>query len=160
MNHLRQPIGLIVSVALCLGAGFVGSRFNIGSVATWYPTLSKPAWTPPAWVFAPAWTALYCLMGIAAWLVWSRAGWAAARVPLILFAIQLGLNIAWSGIFFGLRMPAWAFAEIVLLWVAIAATTSKFWPVSRAAGWLMIPYVAWVTYAAALNFAIWQLNSA
>ena len=158
MNHMRQIIELTISVAVCLGAGFVGSRFSLGSVATWYPTLSKPAWTPPAWVFAPVWTTLYCLMGIAAWLVWSRAGWAAARVPLILFAVQLALNIAWSGIFFGLRRPAWAFAEIVLLWVAIAGTTSEFWPVSKAAGWLMVPYVAWVTCAAALNFAIWRLN--
>jgi translocator protein len=158
MSPTRQMIGLIVWVAVCLGAGFVGSRFNIGSVETWYPTLSKPAWTPPAWVFAPVWTTLYCLMGIAAWLVWRRAGWTAAKVPLILFAIQLALNIAWSGIFFGLRSPAWAYGEIVLLWFAIAATTTQFWLVSKAAGGLMVPYIAWVSFAAALNFAIWQMN--
>ena len=158
MIHLRQIIELFVSVAVCLGAGFAGSRFTFRSVATWYPTLRKPAWTPPAWLFAPVWTALYCLMGIAAWLVWNRAGWAATRIPLALFAIQLVLNVAWSGIFFGWRKPAWALAEIVLLWVAIAATACEFWPVSRSAAWLLVPYVVWVTYAAALNFAIWRLN--
>jgi translocator protein len=158
MSLTRQIVTLVVSVAACLGAGFVGSRFSIGSVHTWYPTLSKPTWTPPAWVFAPVWTALYCMMGIAAGLVWSRAGWAVARVSLILFAIQLVLNVTWSAIFFGLHQPGWAFAEIVLLWAAIAATAGEFWRVSKAAGWLMIPYLAWVTFASALNFAVWRLN--
>jgi tryptophan-rich sensory protein len=97
-------------------------------------------------------------MAIAAWLVWRRAGLSGAKLPLALFAIQLVFNVTWSGIFFGLRMPGVAFAEIVFLWLFILATTAAFWPFSRVAAWLMAPYLLWVTFAAALNYEFWRLN--
>jgi tryptophan-rich sensory protein len=97
-------------------------------------------------------------MAIAAWLVWCRAGVSGAKLALTLFALQLVLNVCWSAIFFSAHMPGFAFAEIVLLWLMILATTASFWPVSRAAGWLMVPYLGWVGFAAALNYAIWRLN--
>jgi len=155
----RQVIGLVVSLAAVFAAAGVGSHFTARSVAGWYPTLAKPSWTPPGAVFAPVWTALYFLMALAAWLVWRKAGGlAAARLPLALFAVQLALNAAWSILFFGLRMPGLAFGELVLLWVAIAATLAAFRRVLPAAGLLLAPYLAWVTFAGALNFALWRLN--
>ena len=159
MTKRRQVIGLVVSLAAVFAAAGVGSHFTARSVAGWYPTLAKPSWTPPGAVFAPVWTALYFLMAVAAWLVWRKAGGlAAARLPLALFAVQLALNAAWSILFFGLRMPGLAFGELVLLWVAIAATLAAFRRVLPAAGLLLAPYLAWVTFAGALNFALWRLN--
>jgi tryptophan-rich sensory protein len=140
-------------------AAGLGSHFTARSVAEWYPTLAKPSWTPPGAVFAPVWTALYFLMAVAAWLVWRKAGGlAAARLPLALFAVQLALNAAWSVLFFGLRMPGLAFGELVLLWLAIAATLAAFRRVVPAAGLMLAPYLAWVTFAGALNFTLWRLN--
>jgi tryptophan-rich sensory protein len=98
-------------------------------------------------------------MAVAAWLVWRQAGFSPARLPLTLFALQLVLNVAWSGIFFGLRLPGAAFLEVVLLWLFILSTAITFWPVSRLASWLLVPYLTWVTYAAALNAAIWRMNA-
>jgi tryptophan-rich sensory protein len=98
-------------------------------------------------------------MGVAAWLVWRQVGFSHAKLPLTLFAVQLALNVAWSGIFFGLRFPGAAFLEVVLLWLFILSTTIAFWPVSRTASWLMVPYLTWVTYAAALNAAIWRMSA-
>lgn len=159
MSALRQVIGLVVSFAAVFVAAGVASHFTARSVAEWYPTLAKPSWTPPNAVFAPVWTALYFLMALAAWLVWRKAGGlAAARLPLALFAVQLVLNAAWSILFFGLRMPGLAFGELVLLWLAIAATLAAFRHVLPAAGLLLAPYLAWVTFAGALNFALWRLN--
>jgi len=159
MSALRQVVGLVVCLAAVLAAAGVASHFTARSAAEWYPTLAKPSWTPPNAVFAPAWTALYFLMALAAWLVWRKAGGlAAARLPLALFAVQLALNAAWSILFFGLRMPGLAFGELVLLWLAIVATLAAFWRVLPAAGLLLAPYLAWVTFAGALNFAIWRLN--
>ncbi len=154
----RQLLMLLVLLAVCFGTGTVGAALTAGSVRDWYPTLRKPAWTPPAWVFGPVWTALYGLMAVAAWLVWRRAGWAAGRTALGLFAVQLFLNGAWSGLFFALRSPASAFAEILLLWCAIASTIWSFGRVSAPAAGMLTPYLLWVTYAAALNGAIWAMN--
>jgi tryptophan-rich sensory protein len=151
----RQVIALAAFVFGCLAAGWLGSLPTRPAIATWYAHLLKPRWTPPDWVFAPVWTALYLVMGVAAWLVWRRAGFS---IPLLLFMGQLALNVAWSGIFFGLRMPGAALAEVLLLWWAILATALAFWPFSRAACVLMVPYLLWVTYAGALNAAIWRLN--
>ncbi len=141
---------------LCFAAATFGGLFMPGE---WYASLKKPSWNPPGWVFAPVWSALYTMMAVAAWLVWRRGGWAAQRRVLTLFLVQLALNAAWTPLFFGLRWPGMAFAEILLLWLAIAATLIGFRSVSRAAGWLLAPYLAWVSFAAFLNFALWRLNS-
>jgi tryptophan-rich sensory protein len=122
----------------------------------WYRTLDKPSWTPPDYVFGPVWTILYILMAVAAWLVCRPAGFKAAAVPLTLFGFQLLLNVAWSWIFFKLHQPGWAFFEITLLWIAILATIASALRHSKTAAWLLVPYLAWVSFAAVLNYAIWQ----
>jgi translocator protein len=151
----RAAAGLVAWVALCFGAAAVGSQFPPGA---WYQALAKPAWNPPSWVFGPVWTALYAMMGVAAWMVWRERGFAGARLALGLFLAQLGLNALWSWLFFGLRRPGLALAEIVALWLLIAATIAAFRPVRRAAALLLAPYLAWVTFAAALNYTLWRLN--
>jgi tryptophan-rich sensory protein len=124
----------------------------------WYDALAKPAWTPPNAVFAPVWTILYVLMAVAAWLVWRRAGFMRAGVALSLFIAQLVLNALWSYLFFGAHRADLAFFEIVVLWAVILVVAVLFWREVRAAGVLMLPYLAWVGFAACLNFALWQLN--
>lgn len=146
---------LVLFVGLCLLTGFVGSMATQSSVDTWYATLNKPSWTPPNWLFAPVWTSLYLAMGVAAWLVWRRGP---ARISLTLFFGQLALNLAWSFLFFGMRWPLGGLIDIALLWIAIAATLWAFRTSSTAAAWLMVPYLAWVSYASALNFALWRMN--
>ena len=152
----RQTLALVGWVLLCFAAAAFGGLFMPGE---WYASLKKPSWNPPGWVFGPVWTALYTMMAVAAWLVWKRGGWASQRRPLMLFLVQLALNAAWTPLFFGLKKPGWAFAEIVLLWLAIAATIVAFRPTSRAATLLLVPYLAWVSLAAVLNFTLWRLNS-
>ncbi|MCU0784896.1 MAG: tryptophan-rich sensory protein [Verrucomicrobia bacterium] len=125
----------------------------------WYATLKKPSWNPPGWIFGPVWTALYTMMAVAAWLVWKRGGFVAQRRPLLIFLAQLALNALWTPLFFGLHRPGLAFAEIVLLWLAIAATIPTFWRVSSLAAWLLVPYLAWVSFAAVLNFTLWRLKA-
>jgi len=159
MTPARQWISLAVSVGICLGAAGIGSVLTRPSIATWYATLRKPPWTPPNWVFGPVWTVLYLSMAVAAWWVWHQVGFSHGKVPLTLFAVQLAFNVAWSGIFFGLRFPGGAFLEVVFLWLFILWTAIAFWPVSRTASWLMVPYLTWVTYAGALNAAIWRMNA-
>jgi translocator protein len=143
---------LVVFLALAFAAAGVGSQFG---PSPWFEALHKPSWNPPDWVFAPVWTSLYAMMAVAAWLVW-RTG---ARAPLAWWLVQLVLNAAWSWLFFGLRRPDLAFADIVVLWVAIAATIVAFAPASRTAALLLAPYLAWVTFATALNGTIWRLNA-
>jgi len=159
MSMLRQAVGLGVSLVICFGAAGLGSALTTPSINGWYAALRKPTWTPPNWLFGPVWSALYLGMAIAAWLVWRRAGVSAAKIALTLFFLQLFLNVGWSAVFFALHKPGFAFAETVLLWLLILATAASFWPVSRAAGWLMVPYLSWVGFAAALNCAIWRLNA-
>jgi len=154
----RQSAALVLCVGVCFAAAAIGARFTSPNVPGWYANLEKPSWTPPSWVFGPVWSVLYLLMAISAWQVWRRTGLRAAMVPLALFGIQLVLNVAWSGLFFGLRRPGAALIEIVLLWVAILATMIAFRQRSALAGWLMLPYLAWVSFAVALNLAIWNLN--
>jgi tryptophan-rich sensory protein len=154
---MKHPIpSLIVWIAVSMAAGLVGSQFLPGA---WYAALQKPSWNPPNAVFGPVWTLLYVLMGVAAWLVWRRAGFAGARWPLGLFLLQLVLNALWSYLFFGAQRPDLALIEIVVLWGAILATTVGFWRVSTGAGVLMLPYLGWVGFAAVLNFTLWRLNS-
>ena len=150
--------GLLVLLALTLGVAALGSVFTAAGQPEWYGSLAKPAFTPPSWVFGPVWTTLYVLMAVAAWLVWERAGSDRGRAALTAFGIQLLLNLAWSGVFFALRAPGWALLVLAALWVAIAVTMRLFLRHSRPAAWLLAPYLAWVSYAAALNFAIWRLN--
>ncbi len=154
---VKHPfVALILWIAAAMTAGLVGSRFMPGE---WYASLDKPSWNPPSAVFGPVWTVLYVLMGVAAWLVWKRAGFAGAPVALGLFGLQLVLNALWSYLFFGLQQPALAFIEIVVLWFAILATTIAFWRVSVPAGMLLLPYLAWVGFASALNLRLWRLNA-
>lgn len=152
-------IALAVIVLVCFAAAGAGSVFTARSLDDWHSKLRKPAWNPPDWVFGPVWTALYLAMAVAAWLVWRQAAVPGAWIALGLFAVQLVLNVAWSALFFGLRNPGAAFAEIVVLWGAILLTLVLFWRITPAAGWLMTPYLAWVSFAAFLNFAIWRLNA-
>jgi len=156
-SKLRQTVMLGVFLAVCLGAGAVGSVATTPQIPTWYASLSKPSWNPPSWVFAPVWTTLYVMMGTAAWLVWRKVGAPYERV-FLWFWIQLALNTIWSFIFFGLEQPGWAFAEVVLLWLSIAGTLRMFWKCSSLAALLLTPYLGWVTFAAWLNFTIWRLN--
>lgn len=147
---------LIGFLAVCFGAAWLGSLFTRPALSPWYAELAKPAWTPPNWVFSPVWLTLFGMMAIAAWLVWRQTG--LGSIPLKLFAIQLVLNVAWSALFFGLKSPGAAMIEIGFLWLAILATTIAFWGIRQLAGWLFLPYLVWVSYAVALNFAIWRLN--
>lgn len=148
---------LTICIAVCLGAAWLGSLLTRPALKPWYAGLAKPRWTPPNWLFGPAWTILFLAMAFAAWLVWRQSTLMA--VPMQLFLLQLLLNVAWSALFFRLRSPGVAFVEIVLLWCGILITTIAFGRIVPLAAWLMIPYLTWVTYAGALNFAIWRLNS-
>jgi tryptophan-rich sensory protein len=148
-------LGLIIWVVASLAAGWIGSQFMPGE---WYANLVKPAWTPPAAVFAPVWTVLYILMGVAAWLVWRKAGFAEAKAPLVLFIVQLALNALWSYLFFGAQSPMLAFFEIVVLWILILLVMVAFWRIMPQAGALLLPYLCWVGFASVLNFQLWRLN--
>ncbi len=154
-----QAVAVLGFVVVCFAAAAVGGSLTASSVGGWYQTLAKPALNPPDWVFGPVWTTLYAMMAVAAWLVWRRGGWRAQRGPLVLFFIHLAINVAWSGVFFGLQSPGGGLAVIVLLWLAIVATAAVFWRQSRAAALLLMPYLVWVSFASYLNFAIWRLNS-
>ncbi|MFW5640760.1 MAG: TspO/MBR family protein [Thermodesulfobacteriota bacterium] len=147
-------------------AGWIGLSFTaaaIGGLASakaagFYQELSLPAWAPPSWVFAPAWTLLYLLMGIAAWIVWKAGGWRNAAGALSLFLVQLAANALWTWLFFAWRLGAAAFIEIIVLWILIVCTLIAFWRVRPLAGYLLLPYLLWVGFAGALTYAIWQRN--
>jgi benzodiazapine receptor len=145
-------------ISICLVVAGSGAIVTGTSVNLWYPTLRKPSWNPPSWVFGPVWTTLYVMMAIAAWLVWRKRDFDGARCALLLFAAQLALNAAWTPLFFGLKNPLAGLLDIIPLCVAILATTVYFWRVSAIAGMLLIPYWLWVCFATALNFTIWKLN--
>lgn len=157
---MKSVYKLILSVALPLFIGWAGSYFTRSSVKTWFADLHKPSFNPPSWIFAPVWTTLYVLMGIAFYLVWKNQG-ATPGVKsraIVFYSIQLLLNLAWSFIFFYARQPGWAFAEILVLLTLIIITSFYFYKISNVAGWLMMPYIVWVSFAAILNYSIWQLN--
>ncbi len=163
-NILMKPTSLskfIISIIVCESAGIVGSFFTISSIAGWYAGLVKPALNPPAWVFGPVWTTLYFMMGVALFLIWKSDPLADSKrrkKGVILFFIQLALNALWSIIFFGWHSPGWALADIVFLWLAIAATIISFYKISKPAAWLLAPYLLWVSFASYLNYAVWMLN--
>lgn len=156
----------IFSLAVALFAPFVvagiGGWITASSVSTWYPGLKKPAWNPPNWIFGPVWTVLYLLMGIASWLVWRKRATQAVQVRAALgwYGLQLGLNLLWSLLFFGLRRIDLALVEIVALWTALATTLLKFGQVRRSSAALLVPYLLWTTFAMFLNVTIWRLNRA
>lgn len=154
----RDLVALVVCLLVTFAAAAIGSIASM-QAASFYGQLVRPDWAPPAAVFGPVWTLLYALMAVAAWLVWRKAGrFAAARGALVLFLVQLVANALWSWLFFAWHLGGAAFAEILLLWLLIAATVTVFWRIRPVAGALLLPYWAWVTFAALLSFATWRLN--
>jgi len=146
---------LIAFFAVTFVAAMSGGYFRPGQ---WYRDLTKPSWNPPDFLFPIAWTVLYAMMAVAAWLVWGEAEWPAAMVPIGLWLVQLVFNALWSALFFGMKRLDYALADVALLWLAIVATIAAFWPISTVAAWLMVPYLVWVSFAAFLNFTILRLN--
>lgn len=146
-------------VAWIVGVEAAGALAGLASrPGAWYLSLDRPAWTPPNWLFAPVWTLLYAAMAVAAWLVWQRREDRAARIALVWFGIQLALNVLWTPLFFGFRRVDLAMLDISALWVAIIATMKNFSRIRALAGWLLLPYLAWVSFAAALTLSIWLRN--
>ncbi len=156
---MKDIVKLLVSVIACLVAGFIGSIFTNANISTWFAALKKPSFAPPNWVFAPVWTALFVLMGIAAYLVW-RQGLSnpAVKTALIIFIVQLIFNMLWSLTFFTLKSPLFGFVVIIILWLLILFTIIYFSNISKIAGILLIPYIVWVSFASILNFMLWRLN--
>jgi tryptophan-rich sensory protein len=146
---------LVGWLVLCLAAS--GTAFFV-STGGWYASLRKPVWNPPSWLFGPVWTLLYVMMAVAAWLVWREGGWKNQTRPLALFLFQWLLNVLWTPLFFGMHRSGLAYIEIVALWSVLAATLGLFWRVKKTAGLLLVPYLVWVTFAAALNFTLWHMN--
>ncbi len=157
---MKNSLKLITAVLVSELAGVLGSAFTVSAIPNWYATLAKPALNPPGWVFGPVWVTLYALMGVAAFLVWREGlGRKDVRKALSVFIIQLTLNASWSIVFFGLQSPVWALVNIALMWLAIVWTMILFFRISKPAMFLLVPYVAWVSFAAYLNYSIWILNS-
>lgn len=157
MNKITK---IIVTVAICLAVGYFSGMETRSAILDWYPTLVKPSFTPPNWVFAPVWTLLYIMMGVAAGLVWDRFSFdkGAVKKALVFFIVQLVLNAIWSYLFFGLHNPMLAGLEIILLWLMIYETYFQFTKINKVAGYLLVPYLVWVAFAAVLNASIWWLN--
>lgn len=150
---------LFISILIPLLVGAVAGLFTSSGVNGWYALANKPWFNPPNWIFAPMWTLLYVMMGIAFFLVWkAEADKTVKQTAMILFAVQLVINFFWSFIFFKLQQPGWAFAEIMLMWVMILFTIIWFGKISATAAWLLVPYICWVSFAAVLNYSIWKLN--
>lgn len=156
---MEQKINRYGSVGYLVGfvvVTFIAPALGVISPpGDWYASLNKPSWNPPGWIFGPVWTLLYLMMATAAWLVWKRAGWGKA---LGFYGVQLALNAAWTPLFFGAKQPGWALVDIIVMWVAILVTMVVFFRVSKAAGWLMVPYFAWVSFAMVLNYTLWRMN--
>lgn len=157
MNKITKILTLVVT---CLAIGYFSGLITRSSIITWYPTLIKPSFNPPNWIFAPVWSLLYCMMGVAAGLVWDYIDFEKQKTTQALnfFAIQLGLNALWSYLFFGLMNPMLAGIEIIVLWLFIYETYLKFSKINKIAGYLFLPYLAWVSFATVLNLSIWWLN--
>lgn len=155
---MSRFLKFVISIGVSLGAGAIGSLATTPNIPTWYAALEKPFFNPPNWVFGPVWTLLYILMGVSLYLVWTAKSKQSKQRAYTLFAIQLALNTLWSIVFFGLQQPWWAVIVIVMLLVAIGLTMQAFSKFSRTAALLLIPYIAWVTFATALNTAVAILN--
>jgi tryptophan-rich sensory protein len=152
-------LSLFVLIAATFGASAFGALATSSSLSTWYHTLAKPAWNPPQSIFGPVWATLYLVMAIAAWLVWKRGSETEVIPAMTTYFGQLVLNVLWPLIFFGLKEPGWAIIDVLALWLAIIVAIAQFGKVSRIAAWLLAPYLAWVTFASALNITIWRINA-
>ncbi|MDQ2778959.1 MAG: tryptophan-rich sensory protein [Pseudomonadota bacterium] len=151
--------GLIGWLFVTVVAGGVGAVASINAV-DFYGSLTQPPWAPPAWLFGPVWTLLYLIMAVAAWLVWRRHGLRGARTALVLYGLQLVANALWTWLFFAWHRGAWSMIEVAVLWILIVATIAAFWRLQRVAAVLLLPYLAWVSFASALTWAMWRLNPA
>lgn len=156
---MSNLLKLILSIAVCLMAGAVGSYFTADAIPGWYETLNKPEFNPPNWVFGPVWTILYILMGISLFLVWKEGpGNTKVKPAMLMFWVQLALNVLWSVVFFGMKNISGGLLVIILLWISILITILRFRKISAVAGTLLVPYILWVTFASALNFFFYRLN--
>lgn len=156
-SQKNQIFGLIAWLLLSFFVSAVGAIASI-QAKSFYGQLNQPSWAPPDWLFGPVWTSLYIMMAVAAWLVWRHGGFRTNKAALSLFLVQLAVNALWSWLFFAWHLGGAAFADIIVLWILIAVTIERFWRVSQVAGALLIPYLLWVSFAAALNYSVWQLN--
>lgn len=148
---MKTIIRIVIAIVICELVGFLGSLATTPAIGSWYAFLEKPSFSPPSWLFAPAWTLLYALMGVAIALVWPRLS--------KLFVLQLLINGIWSFLFFGLHNPLLGLADIVVLWILILVLLIKFYPINKTSFWLFVPYFLWVSFATILNFSVWQLNT-
>ena len=158
-DKAKSAVALLIALVVCYGAAALGGLFAAESTGDWYAGLAKPSWTPPSWLFGPVWTILYGMMAVAVWLIYLQRRRRPIAASIVLFAVQLTFNAAWSPLFFGLHRSGIAFADIVLLWLALAVTVGLFVRRHVVAGLLLVPYLLWVSFAAALNLAIWRLNT-
>ena len=157
---MSNTVKLIICIVLTVGLGSLGGIFTAAEIQGWYLHLNKPSWNPPNWLFAPVWTSLYLLMGISLFLVWKTAASTdPKRWAIIIFIAQFALNFLWSYIFFKEHQMGWAFVEIIVMWVAILCTIIAFSRINKTAAWLLVPYISWVSFAAILNYTVWQANS-
>ncbi|WP_137146118.1 TspO/MBR family protein [Mycolicibacterium sp. CR10] len=155
---LKPIVALAISVLAVVAASVIGGLASATSAED-YARLEQPSWAPPSWVFGPVWTLLYAMMAFAAWLVWRSGPWSETRPALTAYAVQLVLNAAWTPLFFGMGWRGLAFAELTVLWLVLLTTIALFLRRSTVAGWLLLPYLTWTTFALCLNFAVWQLNA-
>ena len=155
-SKVHPAIGFIGWLLLCYAPSLTAVFVSTGD---WYEQLNKPTWNPPSWLFGPVWMTLYTMMAVAAWLVWRRGGWASQWRPLSVFVVQLVLNALWTPLFFALHLPDVAFVEIVFLWLMLVIAIAMFYRAHRGAAALLLPYLAWVSFAAFLNFTIWRMNA-
>ena len=157
---MKQKITrFIVSLVLCQGAGLIGSAFTVGAIQNWYTFLNRPSFSPPNWIFAPVWTILYTLMAIALYLIWSTGlNNRLAKTAFWIFIVHLVVNALWSILFFGIKSPALAMVDIIVLWILIVTCIYLFYKIRKISAWLLVPYLVWVSFATVLNFYIWKLN--
>lgn len=159
MNQKKNNwLALIIAIIIPLAIGGTAALFTVPNIQGWYQGLIKPSFNPPNWIFAPVWNTLYILMGIASYLVWRERKLKIVTPALSLYFIQLVLNFFWSLIFFELHQPGYAFVEVLILWLFIFSTIISFSRINKAAAWLLVPYISWVSFASVLNYEIWRLN--